>query len=60
MGSIVEGVIAQEYFTFCSKYLKGAEIRLNYVGRNYASESINNKLFLSNFSQNGSPFGQYK
>ncbi|XP_020085892.1 uncharacterized protein LOC109708518 [Ananas comosus] len=59
-GSIAEGVIAQECLTFCSRYLKGAETRLNRVGRNYEGESIYDRSTLSVFSQKGSSLGEYK
>ena len=32
-GSIVKGYLAEEYLTFCSRYLEGIEIRFNRLGR---------------------------
>ena len=39
-GSIVEGYLAEECMTFCSRYLGGIETRFNRVGRNFDGGNI--------------------
>ncbi|CAN1129852.1 hypothetical protein LINPERHAP2_LOCUS5479 [Linum perenne] len=62
-GSITEGYLAEECLTFCSRYLKGVETRLNRTPRNednntYGADIVNQEEVNSFFHHSGRPIGK--
>ncbi|KAK5786082.1 hypothetical protein PVK06_040709 [Gossypium arboreum] len=56
-GSIVEGYLAEEYMTFCSRYLEDVETRLNRPSRN-AGLNDHNLVETYLFQSYGKPIGK--
>ncbi|CAN1335193.1 hypothetical protein LINPERPRIM_LOCUS36664, partial [Linum perenne] len=60
-GSITEGYLAEECLTFCSRYLKGVETRLNRTSRNEDDhtydDGVVNEEVGSIFRKLGRPIG---
>ena len=57
-GSIVEGYLAEESMTFCSRYLGGIETRFNRVWRNFDGGNVESSKKLSIFKQIGCVLGK--